>query len=260
MRSMLESWLRATFGGHFMTGNWFLCVILKFCICMWMCFWSDLVTGLLCMRICVCSWSLLWTLLRRWHTEVTWCKAQLFHIKALLIDRLVFFSCWRILIFRNSTIRWLSSFSVSIFDAALNIWDIILSIHWLLQRSGCWILVLGSIGEPAIRYLFKLDEVSLLFQVSLAIKINWIKVGAALSIVIIGFIRMCTLSIIGAHLSSQLVHICRLVSIVFFLYRRHIILFEDGFSCFFFRYWFTFECWQMHVSEIQVLLVELIMF
>ena len=235
MRSILESWLRATFGGDFMTGHWFL-------------FWSDLVTGFLCMRICVCSWSLLWTLLRRRHTEVTWCKAQLFHIKALLVD---LFSCWRILIFRNSTIRRLSPFSVSIFDAALNIWDI----HWLLQRSGCWILVLSSLGQPAIRYLFKLDKVSLLFQVSLAIKV-W----AALSIVIIGFIRMCTLSVIGAHLPSQLVHICRLVSVVFFFYRCHIMLFKDWFSCFFFRYWFTFECWHMPVSQIQVLLVELIMF
>lgn len=249
MRSILESWLRATFGGDFMTGNWLID---------WFLFWSDLVTGFLCMHICVCSWSLLWTLLRRWHTEVTWCKAQLFHIKALLIELWIdLFSCWRILIFRNSTIRRLSSFSVSIFDAALNIWDI----HWLLLRSGCWILVLSSIGELAIRYLFKLDKVGLLFQVSLAIKV-W----AALSIVIIGFIRMCTLSVISAHLPSQLVHICRLVSVVFFFYRCHIILFKDWFSCFFFRYWFTFESmqwryrWYMHVSEIQVLLVELIMF
>lgn len=235
MRSILKSWLRATFGGDFIATIWFL-------------FWSDLVTGLLDVHICMCSWSLLWTLLWRWYTEVTWCKAQLFHIKALLID---LFSCWRILIFRNSTIRRLSSFSVSIFDAALNIWDI----HWLLLRSGCWILVLSSISELAIRYLFKLDKVSLLFQVSLAIKV-W----AALSIMIIGFIRMCTFSVIGAHLPSQLVHICRLVSIVFFFYRRHIVLFKDWFSCFFFGYWFTFECWQMHVSEIQGLLVELIVF
>ena len=234
-QSILKSWLRATFREALMTSNWFL-------------FRGDLITGFLCMRICVRSRSLLWTLLRRWHAEVTWCKAQLFHIKALLVD---LFSCWRILIFRNSTICWLSPFSVSIFDAALNIWDI----HWLLLRSGCWILVLSSIGESAIRYLLKLNKVSLLFQVSLAIKV-W----AALSIVIIGFIRMCTFSVISAHLPSQLVHICRLVSVVFFFYRCHIVLFKDWFSCFFFWYWFTFECWYMHISKIQVLLVELIMF
>ena len=229
MRSILASWLRTMFGSDFIAGNWFL-------------FRSDLVTGLSCSR------SLLWALFWRWHTEITRCKAQLFHIEVLLID----LSChWRILIFRNCTICRLSSFSVSILDATLNIWDI----HWLLLGSGCWILALDSISELAIRHLFKLNKVSLLFQISLTVEVR-----AALSIMIICFIRICAFSVISAHLPSQMVHICRLVSIVFFFYRRHVVLLKNRLSCFFFWYWFTFECLQIYVSKIEALLVELIAF
>lgn len=211
MRSILASWLGAMFGSDFIAGNRFL---LR----------SDLVTGLSCSR------SLLWALLLRWHTEIARCKAQLFHIKVLLIG----LSCHRrILIFWNCAICRLSSFSVSILDATLNIWDV----YWLLLGPGCWILALDSIRELTIGHLFKLDKVSLLFQISLAVEV-W----AALSIMIICFIRICTSSVISAHLSSQMVHICRLVSIVFFFYRRHVVLLKNWLDCFFFWCWLTFEC------------------